>query len=151
MSQTGPAVFWTILAGVSVYVLGQIVIRWFVDPIHALHSLIGEILETLIRERSLLTTGRHVELAPEHYDAARDDLRRKSSLLVVRMFLVPRFEWFAKISIVPTRDEILSASVGLRGLANTVRAVAEPGDSEKVEKRVRAIGVALGYTDLWKD
>jgi hypothetical protein len=151
MGASAGTIFWTVTAGVSVYVLGQIFTRWFIDPVHDLHRLIAEIGETLIRERATLTTGKGVQLAPEVYDRLRNDLRRMSSLLPIRMFMVPGYEWFAATKIVRPRKELLSASGDLRWLANTVGVAGGITEIDRVETRVRAIGVALGIRGLWEE
>ncbi len=45
-------VFLTVLSGVSVYVIGQIVLKFVVDPLHAQRKTRGKVIDFLIQHET---------------------------------------------------------------------------------------------------
>jgi hypothetical protein len=109
-------VFWTVFSGVITYVLGQLVMKLVVDPVHELRKTIGLISHALIeRGNIIMNPGVPSE---EVMRSASEELRQLSSQLQSHLYLVPCYKVTARIFRLPSKDEILVASSALIGLSN---------------------------------
>jgi len=108
----------TILGGIIVLTLGQIIIRFLFDPLEKLKLLIGEISDSLIFYANVYTNPgvANATLATE----ARHDLRRKASLLCSRANAVNWYCFFSLIHVLPELKNIKKASSELMSLSYAV-------------------------------
>src|SRR2546427_7979563 len=97
----------TVMGGVSVLVIGQIIVRFFIEPVHELRKTIGDVGDVLIYYAHLYMRPKEVTaevggwsagspLPPvygEERGKASDDLRQKASLLFIRANAVLKYEW----------------------------------------------------------
>ncbi|MCK5230500.1 MAG: hypothetical protein KAR13_09565 [Desulfobulbaceae bacterium] len=58
--------FTTILAGVSVFVLGQILLKWIIEPIQKLREVIAEVVFYLANDHSIIHNA-NVLIRKRHY------------------------------------------------------------------------------------
>jgi len=105
-------IFYTILAGVSVYVLGQSILKLFIEPIQELQLVISD-----------CTYYEHIVLNMQHIDEelireASSSLRKRAAELKSKASIVPFLNYFAKCNIVPTHQNISDISAKLIGLSN---------------------------------
>lgn len=47
-------VFFTVLSGVSIFVIGQLIVKLVLDPVHDLKKIIGQISHTLIERANII-------------------------------------------------------------------------------------------------
>lgn len=109
-------VFPTVLAGVSVFVIGQLLIKFLLDPLQEYFRLKGDIADALIYYA-------HVYSNPgvgsdELMREAHECLRKHASSLLSRKGAIPFYQFWAKIGLLPVREQILFAHVNLIGLSN---------------------------------
>lgn len=109
-------VFWTVLAGTLTFVLGQLVLKLLVEPVHRCKSVIAEIASSLI-------LGANVYANPKPHGDPRQEalaleLRRLSSELQSSMHLVPWYRCTRYIFGLPNRENIVAASKQLIFLNN---------------------------------
>lgn len=122
--------FWTVLAGVSVFVLGQVVQNFLLKPIQDLKKVIGEISHKVKFHSNILTNSRMPE---EKIRWAADDMRDLSCQLESRYVLIPLSGFFGHLRIIPSRANITKAAKDLIFLSNA-------GGSENfIEKNDEAI------------
>ncbi len=108
----------TIIGGIIIYVVGQILSKFFIDPIHKQGEIIGEISDTLVYyAREYLSPGR---LQREMLDQAHDRLRKLASLLKARSYMVKWYSLFVFLGWVPKLKSIEEASTHLISLSNSV-------------------------------
>src|SRR5688572_6183026 len=102
-------IFATIVSGVFVFVLGQVFIRFIVEPLQDLKRVIGEISHALVYYADIYSnpSATHREGL---VDETRKVLRDKASLLRARANVVPFYDRFAQIHWVPTRGNVNEAS-----------------------------------------
>ena len=105
----------TVGGGVLVFVGGQIIVRFFIDPYHEYRKLVGEIADALVYYANVTGSSRE-----ERQHEASNVFRQKASLLRVRAYAIPRYDWFVKANAVPAWNSIMDASVNLLALSNDV-------------------------------
>jgi hypothetical protein len=108
----------TVIGGVIVLVIGQIIIRFIVDPIILLRISIGEIAHVLDYHENIYENPGIAR--NDLQDRASDALREKACLLESRSRAVPLYGLFERLGAVPARKEIAGASGGLIRLSNSV-------------------------------
>lgn len=128
----------TILSGLALLVVGQIVIRSFVDPIYELRKLRGEIADALIFYASVYMNPSPGFRTPE-IDEARNALRSLGSQLEAKSHAIPFYRFFALIGAVPTLDSVKRARSDLIGLSNSLQG----GNIEHNERHRKEILEAL--------
>ncbi len=122
--------FLTILLGVTVYVLGQIVLKFFLDPIQAQRETTGKVIDFLIQHERRYTypgtepknpmiarTGASVEEWRHQLEETKHRARELASELVVRTHAVPLYTAFAWLGIVRPRAAICVAHGALMTLS----------------------------------
>jgi hypothetical protein len=101
----------TILSGLALLVLGQIIIRTFIDPIYDLRKLCGEIADALLYHASTYMI-EEAHKTPE-MGAAWHAFRSLSGRLEAKRHALPFYRAFAFIKAVPDLDSIDHARINL--------------------------------------
>lgn len=111
-------VFWTVFAGVTVFVVGQIFVKFFIEPIHRFHEYTGEIADSLIYYANIYSNPgmAREELLKE----AHDTFRRHSGKLLARIHAIRGYRFWARLRILPKRENAAKAGGYLIRLANGV-------------------------------
>ena len=110
--------FGTVVSGAVIFVFGQLVGKFFIEPIHEQSKLIGEIANSLIIYADLYAnpgTGR-----PEAMDEAATVFRQQASQLRVTSRSIPWYGLWVFLRFVPKRVNIIEASRNLIGLSNSI-------------------------------
>ena len=141
-------VFLTILSGVSVYVLGQVIIAFVIEPIKEQRSTIGKIADALIFFANRYTnTGLEVpqpDKRREELEEVRILLRSLASELVVRTQSIPGYDVLSKMRIVRKINQIQSASGGLFFISNNLFTKGEGINNHKESEKVAsALGIIM--------
>ena len=116
----------TIFGSITVYVIGQIISKFVIEPIHEQKKLIGEIADSLIfyayvyanpglAERNLM-------------DEASNKFRQQATLLQSKTHLIPLYSFFSCLGVVVNRSNIEKAASNLIGLSNSVYRVSSIDD-----------------------
>lgn len=105
----------TLIGGVLIYVFGQIVIRFFVDPYQHYRQVVGEIADALSYYANI-SGGSH----RQRQDEASNVFRQKARLLRVKAYEIPYYNQFAKWKWVPPWSSIMEASSALISLSNDI-------------------------------
>lgn len=135
------------LAGIFVYVIGQLLSKFFIEPLYELRKSIGEVRFILSLHAPTIHTpiGRSKESSEE----ASEALRRCSSDLIAKLHAIPFYK-ITSLGVLPSRSDIEQAAVQLRGLATFVHEEGEKANAsiEKVNKRVERIEYLLRFKPL---
>ena len=102
----GGFVFTTIIAGVTVFVLGQFILKLILEPVIHLKGVFGKISSLLLREQSKFTNCVENE---ELYKEVRD----VSSSLLSQCYSIPYFNFIHSFLSLPSKKDILEASRAL--------------------------------------
>ncbi|HXD33733.1 MAG TPA: hypothetical protein VN643_21610 [Pyrinomonadaceae bacterium] len=107
----------TAVTGVTVFVIGQLIQKLFIEPIHEQRKSIGEVLYVLDYYRSLtFIEGIDWETQKE----ARKYLRRATSDLYRNTATIPAYRTLAFLRVVPKRRVIRSIQDEMSGLTKEV-------------------------------
>lgn len=108
----------TIIGGVFVYVTGQIISKFFIDPIHKQAEIIGEISDALVYyAREYTSPGR---LKKEMLNEASNKLRQLASLLKAKTYVIKWYSLFELPGWIPKLKAVEEASKYLIALSNSV-------------------------------
>ena len=120
-------VFSTVLSGVTVYVLGQLVVKLVIEPVQETRNTIGQISHTLIEDGDAIHNAafKSEVVSQERANEVSQHLRKLSAQLHSHLFLVPCYQETARIFRLPTRDGILAASEKLMWISNSFRSSME--------------------------
>ena len=118
-----------IVAGIFIYVLGEIVIKIVIDPVQELKRVIAEIAFKLIHyshvfklsasDESASATAEK-EIDSEKLEQAANEYRKLASLLNAAYYLVPFFSFTRFIFGLPREADILSARNALLEISEEI-------------------------------
>lgn len=134
-------IIWGALSAVFVYVVGQLLSKFFIEPLYELRKAIGEVRFVLEYHRATIHTpaGR----TQSKSDMARDSLMKCSSDLISKLHAVPKYNMARAVALcgLPGRLQIEQAAVQLRGLSTYLHDTEDKANSyiEIINKRVTRI------------
>ncbi len=131
----------TALLAYIVFVLGQITTRFFIEPVHNLDKLIGEIADTLIYYSNVITdpprSRDRVSVTDASYrDEVSENLRKKATLLSARVQMVRGHGVFEALRLIPERSSINKARDHLIFLSNNIRRDFDPHENSRVKDEI---------------
>jgi hypothetical protein len=137
-------VFLTVLSGVITFVLGQLIIKLLIDPVHDFRRTVADIALVLIEYTNVYANpgiaGSEIE------KKVSEEFRRLSSRLNAQMYLIPYYQITAKIFGLPSRDKVFGAASDLIGLSNGVFKSASDlvlVNVERADKICNALGIFI--------
>lgn len=137
-------VFLTVLSGVITFVLGQLIIKLFVDPVHDFRKTVADIALALIEYANVYANpgvaGSEIE------KKVSEELRRLSSRLNTQIYLIPCYSITAKVFRLPSRNKVVDAASNLIGLSNGVFKSASDFvlvNMERADKIRNALGIFI--------
>ncbi|HEX9875848.1 MAG TPA: hypothetical protein VGC50_04270 [Gammaproteobacteria bacterium] len=142
-------IFFTILAGVSTFILGQIVLKLIIDPVQEFKRTVADISHALIEHAQMFY---NPAVVPDE-DAHRvsDVFRVLSSRLNAQMYLIPKYDWTALVFGLPNRKDVSDAAGHLIGLSNSVfRSTAQTigtKNPERSQKICNLLGIYVPERD----
>jgi len=139
----------TIFGGITIYMMGQIFLKFILEPIHEQMRVIGEIDHALLfygntygnPERGFAHKGKEVE----------ERFRELSSLLLSRTRPIRCYRVFSTLSLIRPKDTIRTAARGLMGISNNINLAPTADIQRAVAQNVRwrdEIREALKLEDL---
>ena len=141
------AVFETVIAGVTVYVLGQAVIKFILDPVLGFKVLLGCISHTLLKNQSIILSARaDAELQKELFILAATLLEKRQSII---LYTVTSF-----VFCLPSFSKVLEGSRYLNLIANRLgSADVELGNIqvenyESLKKISTNLGIVVSYETM---
>lgn len=108
----------TIFGGVFIFTVGQIILKFFIEPIHKQAEIIGDISDALVYyAREYSNPGL---LPKEKLDEAQERFRQLASLLKAKTYMIKWYHFFESFRLVPNLLFIEHTSRELIGLSNSV-------------------------------
>ncbi len=111
-------IFSTVIAGVFVFVLGQIVLKSIIEPIQKLREVIAEVVFYLANDHSIIHGASVIE--KEEVLSAGRNLKRLGAKLVSSQQLIPFYEKIQSVCGLPKPDDIALASKRLSLISNSM-------------------------------
>ena len=161
----------TLLSGIIIFVIGQIVVKFIIEPIHEQKKLIGEIAGSILFYYNVgarmepyyyeqlkklqesddplkeVAIDRYKEILKSHWnrsDEASRVLRQQSSDLLGKSNAIPLYGLWSFLRQVPKIEDVLEASTQLTGMANSTH-----GETS-FDPRVRKIALCLNLKPVAK-
>lgn len=137
-------VFGTIIAGVSVYVLGQILIKFVIEPILEFRSLLGRITQFFLRNQGEMVSAEGSESTQSELFVLASELLQKRQSII----------WYSRLSVIyglPSSDKILNAARSMNQIGNRVRTGKDDlGDEQgiiydEMQKIESYLGINVSY------
>jgi len=150
LEKIGATAALTIAGGVLVYVVGQLLSKFFIEPMHELRKTIGDVRFNLAFHAPVIHTpiARNSERSEKAYEA----LMKSSCDLLARVNAIPFYGFLSKVSggFLPSKKAIVEAAVQLRGLSTYVHETGAKANEalETIDKRVARIEKNLGLDPL---
>ena len=131
----------TVISGVLIFVLGQLLVKVFVEPIHKLRALKGDIVGFLTYYSNVYLS--HPDLnKDEEIRKVSTEARKLGSDLIARALVIPCYRFCSMLRAVPKFHDITIAHRELIGLSNTVLSNSD-SSPERATKRLEIIKSAL--------
>lgn len=141
---------WGGLAGVTAYVIGQLLSRFLIEPLHELRKAVGEVRFNLSFHAP--TIHPPIGRSKESSEAARQALMKNSIDIIAKLHAVPGYLVFRYLSfgVLPNRKDIEAAAIQPRGLSTYVYEEGEKANLniDIVNKRVARIESLLRLKPL---
>lgn len=106
----------TVVSGVLVLVIGQILQRFLLEPIFEQRRIVGEIARVITFHANFTGEGREVEDIRE----VKYEIRALASSLRASMWTIPFYRLWATLGLVTRRKAVIKASASLIGWSNTI-------------------------------
>ena len=143
-------IFWGAFGAISVFVVGQLLSKFFLEPLHELRKAVGEVRFNLAFHAPTIHTP--ISRTPEKSGAAQDALMKSSCELIAKLHAIPayRVTRFLAFQSLPSRQSVEQAAVQLRGLSTYVHETGDKANAsiEIISKRVTAIMRLLNLKPL---
>ena len=143
-------VFFTVLSGVITFVIGQLIVKLFLDPVQDMRKTIGLVSHTLVERANVIANPGVPE--KQVTDDTSDELRRLSSQLHAHLYLVPSYNATSRVFSLPSKEKLLAASAALIGLSNSVYRADErvyETNAKRVEQISDSLGIYLAEGARW--
>lgn len=128
----------TIFGGLTVFVIGQLLSRFLIEPIQEIKKAIGEVRFNLAYYAAIIHTP--ISRDKERSDAAYDAIMRNSCELLTKVDAIPFYGFLPRQCVLPTKD-IQRAAVDLRALTTYLHETGEKAAShiEAINRLVESI------------
>lgn len=140
----------TIFGSVLVFVIGQLLVKFLIEPTQELKKVVGEVRFNLAFHAPTIHTP--VARNKDRSDKAYEALMKSSCDLLAKVNAIPYYCRLSSLSrgFLPPKQAVVDASVQLRGLSTYVHETdAKANDSlEIIAKRVVKIEKLLGLEQL---
>ena len=139
----------TVLGGVFVFVVGQLVLKFFIEPAHELRKAIAAVRHSfLFFAPDILTP---IGRTPESSTKARDALLKGSADLYIWCEAIRCYLPISRLLRLPAKDKVLDAAKWLRGLSTYLHETGDKaeGHIEQVTGTVKRIERDLGLPSLF--
>jgi len=117
----------TIIGGIIIFVTGQIILKFVIDPILELNRLRGEIAHSLIYYANIYsnTSPIYTDLTEDarFRNEVQENFRKLGSQLCPKASIIPWFNIWELLRIVPKFQDVMEATSQLIGLSNSVHDV----------------------------
>lgn len=110
--------FLTIFSGVTIYVLGQIIVKMFIEPVQEMKKTIARIKMDTHRYSHIIVNSSVIEESDKKETS--EILRNLSAELIAHIELIPRYKNTAKLFGLPGQKKVTDASVNLIALSNWI-------------------------------
>lgn len=105
--------FLTIIAGVTIFVISQFILKLALEPIVELKKVLGEISALFLREQASITNGNATE-------ATRLEIIRLSSMILAARQAIILYGFFSLVLRMPSKQQLINGCYSLNLLSYIV-------------------------------
>lgn len=131
--------FNTIITGVLIFVMGQILLKIFIEPVQELMRALGQIKYCMIFYANIFCNPGVGN--PTKMDQTTDELRLCASKLQGALYLVQFFRLWSFLGFIPSKENLEQISSELIGLSNSVHSGKCDENVKRREKILSLISV----------
>jgi|SRR5579862_682914 len=143
-------IVWGAFGGLTVVVMGQLLAKFFIEPLYELRKAVGGVRFNLAFHAPAILTP--IGRSQEDSDKAREALMKSSCDLIADLHGIPAYgiTRLLALGVLPSRKAIEDAAVQLRGLSTYVHETGEKANSslDTIRKRIERIEKLLGLRSL---
>ncbi len=110
------SVFITIFAGFTVFVLGQIFLKWFIEPVQEFRKLQGEILFIFANDHAAIHNARAID--EKEAIKVMDKLYKLGAKLHSCIHLIPIYNKTRHLFSLPEEEKVIFAAKIIHSMAN---------------------------------
>jgi len=129
----------TVVSGLALLVLGQIAQRWFIEPILAQRSAIGNVESVLLFHADVIMAGGDAD--HQRLKDTSTILREAAARLSSASWEISRYRQCEMLRLVHRREQVREAIKALIGLSNIMLHDDQQGAREKRERVRTALGL----------
>ncbi len=107
------SIFWTILSGVSVFVLGQFILKLVLDPVVEFKKTLGELSALFLKEQASITGAKSTL-------ETKEKLLRLAATLLANKQAIHFYGFFAFLLSLPSTCQLVSSTQSLNLIAHNV-------------------------------
>ncbi|MGD0070286.1 MAG: hypothetical protein ABSB71_01840 [Candidatus Bathyarchaeia archaeon] len=112
----------TVIIGVTVYALGEVAVKFYIEPVNKLSDVIGEVLDSLVFYSNIYTNSARAPISEEENKfrlEAQNTLRQKATLLSSRESRISLYSVASFFRAVPKKESMQDVYSGLIFLSNS--------------------------------
>ena len=110
--------FLTVFSGVLTFVLGQLVLKLVIEPVHEFKKAIADVALTIIEYANVYSNPGVTGVETEK--KVSEQLRKLASRINAQTYLIPMYGITSRLFGLPSRQKVLAAASNLIGLSNGV-------------------------------
>lgn len=134
----------TIFGGVCVFVIGQIVTKFFLEPLYEQRKIFGEIAEGVLYYAQYFCNPGEDDVGGCRSKGA-DETRKLCTRLLARTSAIPFYKLFVCLKLVPKSEDVVSASEKLMGISNSFFR----GEASRNDNAAQEIKTLLKISSWW--
>ena len=127
----------TIIIGVTVYCVSQIIEKFIIDPIHRQREVIGEIADAIVFYANVICSPGSNKNAV--MDEVQQKLRRLATMLQSLSEMIPYYKIFDELKVVANVKAVADVSKELIYLSNSIHDRPENVEDKKVSRNSASI------------
>ena len=134
----------TVVGGIAVLTAGQVLTRFFIEPIHEQRKLIGSIADSLLYYAHYLADS--VDRPISEVGEAPDRFRRLATELMAKTVAIPGYRLWGWLGVIRPFGRVIKARGALFGLSNSLHRA----DWQRKVALAQQVATALNITEIDK-
>ena len=143
IQNTNSSTFSTVVVGVLVFIIGQIMLKWFMEPLLSMKEQLGKTSALFLREQSVITN------CSDKNDVV-NQLKECASTLLAKKSAITLYCLFSYIRLVPSAKNIQNATQSMNLIAGLIQQNDKKGNAAmdihaEMEKIAQYLKIVVRY------
>lgn len=140
---TNSRTFVTVITGVLIFVFGQVILKWFMEPLLSMKEQLGKTSALFLREQSVITNC-------SDKDDVVNQLKECASSLLAKKSAITLYCLFSCIRIVPSAKNVQNATQSINLIAGLIQQNDKKGNAAiyihaEMEKIAKYLKIVVKY------